>query len=68
MRFGIASGFLWGLDTVILGIALTMGAFIGTPEAIAFAAIASAFMHDAAPSGFFSTWACAGALAIRSVP
>ena len=48
MRFGIASGFLWGLDTVILGIALTMGAFIGTPEAIAFAAIASAFMHDAA--------------------
>ena len=45
---GIASGFLWGLDTVILGIALTMGAFIGTPEAIAFAAIASAFMHDAA--------------------
>lgn len=48
MRFGIASGFLWGLDTVILGIALTMGAFVGTPEAIAFAAIASAFMHDAA--------------------
>lgn len=48
MRFGIASGFLWGLDTVILGIALTMGAFIGTSEAIAFAAIASAFMHDAA--------------------
>ena len=48
MRFGITSGFLWGLDTVILGIALTMGAFIGTPEAIAFAAIASAFMHDVA--------------------
>ena len=43
-----------------------MGAFIGTPEAIAFAAIASAFMHDVAkPSGFSSTWAFAGALAIH---
>ena len=68
MRFGIASGFLWGLDTVILGIALTMGAFIGTPEAIAFAAIASAFMMRHALSGFSSTWVCAGALATRFGP
>ena len=53
MRFGIASGFLWGLDTVLLGIALTMGAFIGTRHAL---------------SGFSSTWVCAGVLVIRFGP
>lgn len=47
MRYGIASGILWGLDTVILGIALTMTPYFGTAEAIAFAAIASSFLHDA---------------------
>lgn len=41
------SGLLWGLDTVILGIALSMSPFIGTAEAIAFASIASSFLHDA---------------------
>lgn len=48
MKYGLASGLLWGLDTVVLGIALAMTPFFGTPEAIAFAAIASAFLHDAA--------------------
>lgn len=47
MKYGLASGILWGLDTVILGIALTMTPYFGTAEAIAFAAIASAFLHDA---------------------
>lgn len=41
------SGILWGLDTVILGIALSMVPFIGTAEAVAYAAIASSFLHDA---------------------
>lgn len=48
MRFGLFSGVLWGLDTVVLGIALSMAPFIDTPEAIAFAAVASSFLHDAA--------------------
>lgn len=47
MRYGLLSGLLWGLDTVILGIALSMSPYIGTSEAIAFAAIVSAFLHDA---------------------
>ena len=48
MRFGLFSGILWGLDTVVLGIALSMAPFIDAPEAIAFAAVASSFLHDAA--------------------
>ncbi|WP_307738798.1 EamA family transporter [uncultured Parolsenella sp.] len=47
MRYGLGSGILWGLDTVILGIALGMGPYVGTAEAVAFAAIAGAFLHDA---------------------
>lgn len=44
MRFGIFSGILWGLDTVVLGIALLMGPFADAADA----SIASAFLHDAA--------------------
>jgi drug/metabolite transporter (DMT)-like permease len=47
MRYGLLSGILWGLDTVVLGIALSMGPYVGTAEALAFAAIASSFLHDA---------------------
>lgn len=47
MKYGILSGILWGLDTVVLGIALSMTPYFGTAEAIAFAAIASSFLHDA---------------------
>ncbi len=46
IKFGLTSGLLWGLDTVILGIALTMSPYIGTAEAIAYAAIASSALHD----------------------
>ena len=46
MRYGLMSGILWGLDTVVLGIALSMSPYIGTVEAIAFASIASSFLHD----------------------
>lgn len=52
MRFGLASGILWGLDTVILGIALSLAPFAGTAEAAAFAAIASSFLHDALCAGW----------------
>ena len=46
MRYGLMSGILWGLDTVVLGIALGMSPYIGTLEAVAFASIASSFLHD----------------------
>lgn len=46
MKFGLISGCLWGLDTVILGIALTLVPFIGTVEAIALGAIVSSALHD----------------------
>ena len=52
MRYGLLSGLLWGLDTTILAIALAMSPYIGTAEAIAFAAIASSFLHDA----FCAVW------------
>lgn len=46
MKYGLTSGILWGLDTVVLGIALGMSPYVGTLEAVAFAAIASSFLHD----------------------
>lgn len=46
MRYGLLSGILWGLDTVVLGIALAMAPFVGSPEAAAHASIASSFIHD----------------------
>lgn len=46
MRFGILSGCLWGFDTVILSIALSFGAYIATPDAIAAAALLSSAFHD----------------------
>lgn len=44
---GLLSGILWALDTVILGIALSMTPFITTEEAIIFAPFVSTFLHDA---------------------
>lgn len=48
MKFGVASGVLWGLDTVVLGMALSMSPYLGTAEALAFAAVVSSLFHDAA--------------------
>lgn len=46
MKYGLTSGLLWGLDTVILGIGLAMSPYIGTEEALALAAIVGAALHD----------------------
>lgn len=46
MKYGLMSGCLWALDTTILAIALSMAPFIDTVEAIAFASIVSAALHD----------------------
>lgn len=43
---GLFAGFLWGLDTVILGIALSMTPFVSTKEAIFLAPFISTFIHD----------------------
>lgn len=46
MKYGLTSGLLWGLDTVILGIGLAMSPYIGTAESLALAAIVGAALHD----------------------
>lgn len=46
MIYGLISGILWGLDTVLLGIALVMAPFISTEEAIFLAPFVSTFLHD----------------------
>ncbi|WP_251213319.1 DMT family transporter [Adlercreutzia murintestinalis] len=46
MKYGLTSGILWGLDTVILGIGMSMAPFIGTVEALALAAIVGSALHD----------------------
>lgn len=52
MIYGIASGMLWGLDTVLLGIVLSMSKFVSTEQAIFLAPFISTFLHDV----FSSTW------------
>lgn len=43
MRYGIFSGALWGLDTVVLGMALALAPFLGAGRA----PLAGAALHDA---------------------
>lgn len=50
MGYGLLSGILWGLDTVILGIALAMTQFISTEQAIFLAPFVSTFLHDVCSS------------------
>lgn len=47
MFHGLFAGILWGLDTVILGVALAMTPFVSTEEAIVLAPFVSTFIHDA---------------------
>ncbi|MEG2799887.1 MAG: DMT family transporter [Erysipelotrichaceae bacterium] len=46
MITGLMAGVLWGLDTVILGIALASTKFVSTSEAIMLAPFVSTFLHD----------------------
>lgn len=46
MLEGIFSGILWGVDTVILGIALGMTPFVTTEQAMFLAPFISTFLHD----------------------
>lgn len=50
MKTGLLAGLFWGLDTVILGVALTKSGFCSTSQAVALAPFISTFFHD-----FFSS-------------
>lgn len=52
MIYGIVSGVLWGLDTVLLGVVLSMSQFVSTEQAIFLAPFVSTFLHDI----FSSIW------------
>ena len=47
MFFGIMAGVTWAIETVILGIAMSMTPFISTEQAIFLAPFVSTFLHDA---------------------
>lgn len=50
MKKGLLSGLFWGLNTVVIGIALSMNSFTSDVGVIALAPLISTFIHD-----FFST-------------
>ena len=52
MLQGLLAGFFWGLDTVIIGIALAMSPFASTEQAILLSPFISTFIHDL----FSSLW------------
>lgn len=43
---GLLAGLLWGVDTIILGIALSRSSFVSTEQAIFLAPFISTFIHD----------------------
>ena len=51
MFYGIAAGATWAVETIILGIALSMAPFVSTEQAIS--SFVSTFIHDA----FSALWA-----------
>ncbi|MBQ1291707.1 MAG: DMT family transporter [Lachnospiraceae bacterium] len=55
MTAGILAGITWGLETVILGMALAMSPFVSTAQAVFLAPFVSTFIHDA----FSALWALA---------
>ena len=46
MSYGLLSGLLWGLDTVLLGIVLGMSHFVQSEWIIFLAPFISTFFHD----------------------
>lgn len=54
MISGILAGMTWALETIIIGMALSMSQFVSTEEAILLAPFVSTFIHDS----FSAIWAC----------
>ena len=52
MLTGLLAGVAWALETVVLGIALSMSPFLSTEQAVLLAPFVSTFLHDAF-SGLF---------------
>ncbi len=52
MLTGIFAGIMWALETVVLGIALSMTPFISTEQAVFLAPFVSTFLHDACSSAY----------------
>ena len=52
MTAGILAGITWAIETIILGIALSMSPFVSTEQAVVLAPFASTFLHDA----FSAVW------------
>lgn len=53
---GLFAGIMWGLETVILGIALRMSGFVASEQAILLAPFVSTFLHDAFSAVFLLTY------------
>lgn len=53
MLSGIIAGITWALETIVLGIALSMTPFVSTEQAVFLAPFVSTFIHDA----FSAIWA-----------
>lgn len=53
---GLLAGFFWGLDTVIIGVALSMSPFASTEQAIFLAPFISTFIHDLCSSLWMLTY------------
>ncbi len=54
MFSGILAGVTWAVETIILGVALSMTPFVSTEQAVLLAPFVSTFIHDA----FSAVWAC----------
>ena len=54
MLAGILAGVTWALETIIIGIALSMTPFVSTERAVFLAPFVSTFIHDACSA----IWAC----------
>ena len=46
MFAGILAGMTWAVETILLGIALSMNPLCSTPQAMALAPFVSTFLHD----------------------
>lgn len=46
MISGILAGMMWAMETIVLGIAMTMTPFVSSEQAIALAPFVSTFIHD----------------------
>ena len=46
MLAGIIAGIMWALETVVLGVALSMGPFVSTAQGVFLAPFVSTFIHD----------------------